>query len=783
MKSKQELKKYFENGDKPTQEQFWEWQDSYWHKDEKLPADKIDYDFSEKADLIDGKVPASQLPSYVDDVLEFADLAGFPAAGESGKLYVALNTNKLYRWSGSAYVDITQSETDTLQSVIARGNQIATGGYISYSTSSTSRSLALGANSTTFSLFFGNMNPAHTGTFNIAMGFNSGANLSTGLSNILLGAYTGTNLTTGNSNTLVGVQAGRNQNTSNGNTLVGSEAGFSSTIGYKNTFIGAGSAYQNTTGNLNTIIGYKSGLGSNLGDRNTIIGMGAGQGVSGTNNVLIGVGAGVNGGALTNKLIIHSNHTLSGYSNTAEGTMTTPQLSYLSNALITGDFVEKWVKINGSFSTQTANYNVNFDGTTGDLLFISGNSSPSRFTITPSKIGLSQGTGIISKSIILDNALDYITIGSSSTGAGMVGSSYFGGNYVDNSFVQKKYVDGTVGNFIPLTGTEVDKPVSGELKIEAPITLGTDTYSLINTVNGSIDDDEGAMNFNHNDEVNVNVQEHNFKFDEKGLSSLSDFSLTKNVLAFVQKKYVDKAVENFIPLDGTDQFIGSISNPNGNFIVGFNSVSNYNQILLDDQNVEDFPNKHFFLYGNIEEGFSTGYMKTDTSYQTSRLSSLNYGIEIISGYNDNVTEPKKFIFSEGRFYSETYNEPTTENDYVQKKYVDQKSSYSSNEEITGGQWIDGKPIYKKTVKFDTIPSTGEIDLTSHFQDVETVVSNQMFTEWYNMDVAFAGNQYRGKAFITVQPEMAKIEYVPNIDYDYSMINSFTLTLEYTKRTI
>lgn len=39
MKSKEELKKLFENGDKPTQENFWEWQDSYWHKDEKLPMD------------------------------------------------------------------------------------------------------------------------------------------------------------------------------------------------------------------------------------------------------------------------------------------------------------------------------------------------------------------------------------------------------------------------------------------------------------------------------------------------------------------------------------------------------------------------------------------------------------------------------------------------------------------------------------------------------------------------------------------------------------------------
>lgn len=39
MKSKEELKKLFENGDKPTQEEFWEWQDSYWHKGEKLPIE------------------------------------------------------------------------------------------------------------------------------------------------------------------------------------------------------------------------------------------------------------------------------------------------------------------------------------------------------------------------------------------------------------------------------------------------------------------------------------------------------------------------------------------------------------------------------------------------------------------------------------------------------------------------------------------------------------------------------------------------------------------------
>lgn len=56
-----------------------------------------------------GKVPASQLPSYVDDVLEYVDLAGFPATGEEGKIYVAKDTNKTYRWSGSAYVEISAS--------------------------------------------------------------------------------------------------------------------------------------------------------------------------------------------------------------------------------------------------------------------------------------------------------------------------------------------------------------------------------------------------------------------------------------------------------------------------------------------------------------------------------------------------------------------------------------------------------------------------------------------------------------------------------------------------
>lgn len=56
-----------------------------------------------------GLVPAAQLPSYVDDILEFASMSAFPATGETGKIYVALDTNLTYRWGGSEYVEISQS--------------------------------------------------------------------------------------------------------------------------------------------------------------------------------------------------------------------------------------------------------------------------------------------------------------------------------------------------------------------------------------------------------------------------------------------------------------------------------------------------------------------------------------------------------------------------------------------------------------------------------------------------------------------------------------------------
>ena len=70
----------------------------------------------------DGKVPADQLPSYVDDVLEFANKTNFPSTGEKGKIYVDLSTENIFRWSGSAYVEIspsliTQADIKKLQGI------------------------------------------------------------------------------------------------------------------------------------------------------------------------------------------------------------------------------------------------------------------------------------------------------------------------------------------------------------------------------------------------------------------------------------------------------------------------------------------------------------------------------------------------------------------------------------------------------------------------------------------------------------------------------------------
>ena len=76
---------------------------------------KPSYNFSEIGGSVDvtkqlsGKIPEANLPSYVDDVLEYNSKSNFPTSGETGKIYVDISTNLTYRWGGSAYVEISPS--------------------------------------------------------------------------------------------------------------------------------------------------------------------------------------------------------------------------------------------------------------------------------------------------------------------------------------------------------------------------------------------------------------------------------------------------------------------------------------------------------------------------------------------------------------------------------------------------------------------------------------------------------------------------------------------------
>lgn len=566
MKSKQEIKKYFENGDIPNQDQFWEWQDSYWHKDEKIPEDKVNIDLSQKADLIGGIVPASQLPSYVDEVIEFNSVSALPLQGESGKIYINTDSNKIYRWTGTTYIDITQGDVGTLQAVTEKGNE-------------TTENVKLQG------IYFGGLASAE----NIIIGDESSYvnNRAGGTIAIGKGAKP-----EGTDHLVIGNSASANNvNGSIGNTVVGNFAMMQSSNSSENAVFGYNAFSSSTNAFANTVFGTYSGQfsGESL-IQNTIFGYNAGcrLGTNSISNVIIGSNSNFDNAVLQNKLHIHSS--------------TSAPTKIVSDALISGDFVDRYVNINGKFS------------------------------VTPGQMPLANS------------------------------------NYTKNIVAKP---DGMFGwenkiEYIPLEGAPMNNPVKGDIYIK-------DSLNYTRLAPGYI----YCSDLSDNGTI---VSANSVKFIEAG-TGVASFS--KN----------------------------GITTQDGEFII--------------------------------------------TCYKASAR-----GLTGHFDYTDNI-------------------EPF---DYVQKKYVDKKLSYSTHEEITDGKWINGKSIYKKTVVFDTIPSNGEMDLTTKFADMEMIVSNQMFTEWHAMDIAFAGNQWRGQAFITLQNNMVKIEDIKNLGYNYSLIDSFTLTLEYTKTT-
>lgn len=100
-----------------------------------------------------GKVPASQLPAFVDDVVEYTSTSDFPAEGASGVIYVETSTNKTYRWSGTEYVVIGNSlALGETSSTAYRGDRGKTAYNHSQSTHAPTTSSAAASGGTTLSL-------------------------------------------------------------------------------------------------------------------------------------------------------------------------------------------------------------------------------------------------------------------------------------------------------------------------------------------------------------------------------------------------------------------------------------------------------------------------------------------------------------------------------------------------------------------------------------------------------------------------------------------------------
>lgn len=570
MKTKQELKLYFENGDIPKQEEFWDWQDSYWHKEEKIPLDKLAYDFSQKADLVGGLVPASQLPSYVDDVLEFDTFSNLPQSGESGKIYITKDNNKLYRWTGARYIDITQGELGTLQSVTDRGNEttksINVQG-ISYGGSSALNNIIINDK-------IGDLNVNSSNT--ISIGKNSKP-------------YGSDHLVIGNSTYVT------SDGSSTGNTVLGNSSYSNGLNSNDNTVIGY-SAFGNAKNtNGNTIIGtYAANWGGDGNSLNIILGQNAGSALSAgsSSNIIVGNNSAFANTQLQNSLYIHNNR--SGNSVT------------LSDALISGNFVDRYVNLNGKLS------------------------------ITPNQIPAADAG--YTKNIVARP---------------------------DGTF---GWEDKATSESVPLAGTMSNKPVTGDIVIKD---MTNNSFTRLS---------KGAVFCSDKNQNGTLMGHSTFTFLEQFDGPVAE--ITKKGITTIEPTYV-------ISCGGAD-------------VRGLSGASDYTP------NIKDL-------------------------------------------------------------------------DYIQKKYADKQHSYTREEVRTGGLWIDNKPIYRKTVFFSQIPDNGIIQIDNIFEDMEVIVSNQMFTEWYDMKAGFAGNQLRGKAFISLQKEFVQFQLTDNPNYDYSAIDNFTLTLEYTKK--
>ncbi|KAA0126822.1 hypothetical protein FY557_15425 [Chryseobacterium sp. SN22] len=724
MKTKQELKLRFENGDIPNQNDFWEWQDSYWHKEDKIPATAIDYDLTKKVDadasnltpenakLWQNKIETQtsiQNPQLNGNVLtvfytgengiqqsKSIDLGGlvtndihienatYDAA--QNMITITQNNGTSFRINLSEFSIITTTNSDgsvTLtqesQEKLVLKKVAVTGSYNdltdkpTYTGSDNLQNIIDRGNGTTKPIIF---QPDHGRAGEIgfspttySLWFGNMNKDHTGVYGVGIGYGTLQNLTTGASNVAMGSFAGTGLTTGQWNTLVGVNSGYSLTTGSYNVMMGNETGKNSTIATACTYIGDEAGLKNITGKNNAALGTGAGYWLTnGSQNTFVGAFAGNNHGKTTGSGAWGFN-TFIGY-----------------NAASTTHAMGTWGDNNVVIGS-----NAPLGGSVSNRLVIESNTTARRHDFVTPLIG----------GDFAARTLDFDAVVSAKR-TPMADSSYTKVAVLNagNVFGYRNLSDFTA--FIPITGTASDVPITGNIRF-------------------SNEDPTERIIYRTNEINNV----------KNALGLFSD-----SVMMFSGNP------------DGTQTCSVDVSKNNGILALAYGT-----RITLD----------------------TNGIALKQTDGENTK------GIVIGSNADEPVFIEHQAEKPRGLSSKTYFGDSAEKNDYIQNQYADKQHSYSTTEIKTGGLWINGKPLYKKTLLTNDIPRNGEIPLDKLFEELEIIVSNQMFTESSSLNVSFAGNQWRSKIFITLEKSLVKFEMANTPDYDYSQIDSFMLTLEYTKK--
>ncbi len=325
--SKEGLRTYFENGDTPDEQNFWEWQDSYWHKNDPndiIPSERLD--LSGKADKNATNLDGDNVQSWRTKLNIQDNVQSNPvSATESG----IVNNEPLQELGGA----------DKLINGLKIG-----------------RGLLNDSDSVAFGLDTLN-NSSGAGLYNSAVGSSVLKINTTGNKNSGFGCYALNLNTTGAYNAAIGASTLENNTTGHRNIGVGTSLYWNST-GFRNTGVGFNAGYGNTTGQYNTYIGNQSGYNNGTGNYNVALG----------NASMIITGNGSNAGTadMNNNVFIGSNLKIDdGVNDTLAIDNKGATVTQAANALIYGGFAvaNRFVKINGALSTNPAN-TPNADGDT-----------------------------------------------------------------------------------------------------------------------------------------------------------------------------------------------------------------------------------------------------------------------------------------------------------------------------------------------------------------------------------------------------------------------------------